>query len=151
MPCCLMRDSRVSIRNIFLQLRFFERRSEAGAVPEDAGGNEQRDESCAKADAQVRAVTDGADDLRRKGVAEAVNDEEIRPDGSGADLRRNRIHDGGIQGAGVEKEEEFRGKERRNGPGLRAKEDQGAEGQGEGDAPERRADRARGDWCAARR
>ena len=78
---------------------------------------------CAQADAQVRAVGDGADDLRRKGIAEEVNAEEIERDGGGADRRGNRVHDGGVQRPGVEEEEELGGEERRNRPGTRAEED----------------------------
>jgi hypothetical protein len=44
----------------------------------------EKDKGRAEADGEVGAVADGADDLRRKRVAEAVNEKRFR-DGGGAD------------------------------------------------------------------
>jgi hypothetical protein len=77
-----------------------------------------------------------ADDLRREGIAEEVNAEEIHGHSRRADGRGDRVNDGGIERAGVEEEEELCCKERRYSPTAGAKEEQDAKRQRECDAPE---------------
>ncbi len=60
-------------------------------------------------------VADGADDLRREGVAEGVDAEEIDGDCRGAYGSLDRVDDGGIERASIQKDEELGAKERGNG------------------------------------
>ena len=59
-------------------------------------------------------IGDFADDLRRKGVAEEMDAEEIDGNGGCADGCGDGVDDGGVEWTGVEEEEEFRSEERRN-------------------------------------
>ncbi len=111
--------------------------SEASAEDKDCGREDEEDERDSERKAQIRFVGDGADDLRRKCVTEAMNEEEIERDGGGADWPRNRIDDGGVERTSVEEEKELGHEEHWDGPRARAKEEQCAEGQRERDAPER--------------
>ena len=94
------------------------------------------DERGAESDAQRGVVGDLADDLRREGVAEEMNVEEIHRNSSGADGCGDGIDDGGIERTGVEEEEELRRKQRWDNPTAGAEEKQNAEGQRESYAPE---------------
>ena len=96
---------------------FFQRRGEARAGAEDDAEMTRETSVAPRPMRRLGAVGDGADDLRREGVAEAVNDEEIDGDGGGADRRGDRVDDGGVERAGVEEEEELGGKKRGDGPG----------------------------------
>ena len=70
--------------------RVFERRRKARAVPAECRTQiSKRNQRRAQADAQVRVVADGADDLRREGVAEDVNAEEVDRNGRRAHRRRS--------------------------------------------------------------
>ena len=101
----------------------------------DAGDNE-RDEGRAQPDSKVGVVGDTADDLRREGIAEEVDAEEIHGYGGGSDGCGDGVDDCRIEWAGVEEEEELGSEKGRNGETRGTKKKQHSERQGESDAPE---------------
>src|SRR5579872_2123720 len=56
---------------------FLNRRCDAGSNQQDDPGENEKDEGRPEADGEIGAIADGTDDLRRKRVAETMNDEEI--------------------------------------------------------------------------
>jgi len=111
-------------------------RREACTDEEDDAGSHKRYECCAEADAEVGAVGDSADDLRRECVAEEVNAEEIHGYCSGAYRCGDGVYDCGVERAGIEEQKKLGAEKCRNCQAARTKEEQDAEGQRECDAPE---------------
>ncbi len=81
-------------------------------------------------------IGDLADNLRREGIAEEVDAEEIDGDRGGADGGRDGVNDCGIERACVEEEKELRTEKRRYRKASRPEEEQYPEGEREGNAPE---------------
>ena len=90
----------------------------AAADEEDDGADEKREQGGTKAEGEVGAVADGANESGRWGVAEQVDEQHLGGEGGGSNAWRHGVDGSGVDRPGTEKDKKQSQRERGQGEGA---------------------------------